>query len=126
MNKLGEYILTALRAEHISQKELADGVHVSPAQISRIINGIRGADVVTIGKIAFYLRRRPEELFRVAGHLPPISSKSALVERIEYRISTLPEEEQQDLEAYVEMRHRIIEERGKHESKEKKSKPSRL
>jgi transcriptional regulator with XRE-family HTH domain len=127
METFGEWLRAILREEKISQKDLADRIELTPAQISRIISGDRGIELKNISKIARVIHCPPEEVYRrAAGLLSPKTDDSPLDNRIKNIVSVLPtEEDKKDVLAYVELRQRIAEERGRYGTKEKRSKPSR-
>ncbi|MGC1374647.1 MAG: helix-turn-helix transcriptional regulator, partial [Anaerolineales bacterium] len=53
-----------------SQAELARQSKLSPAQITRLLNGERGIGETGLNAIARALRLPPETVFRAAGMLP--------------------------------------------------------
>jgi transcriptional regulator with XRE-family HTH domain len=101
MQTFGEWIKMILQEEKITQKELADRIGMTPAQISRIISGDRGTELHVIEKIARVIHRPPEEVYkRAAGLLPPKSKTDETEERAQYIIGTYrhPETKQRALE----------------------------
>jgi transcriptional regulator with XRE-family HTH domain len=70
MENFGEWLKSELEKRKISQKELADLSGITPAQISRIISGTRGAGEQALVAIARALRIPPELVFQKAGLLP--------------------------------------------------------
>lgn len=62
-----EWLAAELQTRKMSQVELAKKSGVTPAQISRILSGQRGAESKTLYSIAVALKVPPEEVYRVAG-----------------------------------------------------------
>lgn len=62
-----EWLSTELETRKMSQVELAKKSGVTPAQISRILSGQRGAEAKTLYAIAIALKVPPEEVYRIAG-----------------------------------------------------------
>jgi DNA-binding Xre family transcriptional regulator len=67
METFGEWLKPILQKEKISQKDLADRIGVTPAQVSRIISGDRGVELNLIYKIARAIHHQPEEVYRRAA-----------------------------------------------------------
>lgn len=70
MDTFRNWLKAELETRNLSQKELAEKSGITPAQISRIISGSRGAGDDAIVAIARALRIPPETVFRAAGILP--------------------------------------------------------
>lgn len=113
MKNFGDWLQDELKNRNISQKDLADMSHITPAQISRIISGSRGAGEQALIAIAHALKLPSETVFRAAGLLPPISPENELIKRITHITSQLPEDEQNDILQFVLLRQRISKERKK-------------
>jgi transcriptional regulator with XRE-family HTH domain len=62
-----EWLTSELQTRKMSQTELAKKSGVTPAQISRILSGQRGAESKTLYAIATALKIPPEEVFQMAG-----------------------------------------------------------
>jgi transcriptional regulator with XRE-family HTH domain len=124
METFGEWLRKELDRRKISQKELADLSGITPAQISRVISGTRGPGTDLIQSIARALNLPPEEVYRAAGLLPPTTNPSPLDRLIIHLMSTLPEEEKQDVIKYIQLRASIAEERGSYAAKPK-TKPAK-
>jgi transcriptional regulator with XRE-family HTH domain len=80
----GEWLSRELKIKKISQAELARLSNVTPAQISRVINGSRGIGEAALISISNALRIPPEEVFRHAGWLPQNEGANKLQERLDY------------------------------------------
>lgn len=117
MKHFGDWLKEEMEKKNLSQKELAEMSNITPAQISRIINGTRGAGEQAIVSIAHALKLPPETVFRAAGLLPPQSPEDELMNEIMHLASDLPAQDKQDILEYVRMRNRLAEERGKNESR---------
>ena len=100
-----------------TQAELARQSKISPAQVTRLLNGERGIGENGIVAIAHALKLPPETVFRAAGLLPPQSSKNERIEQAVYLMDDLPEQEQEDILEFIKLRHRLAEDRGIHESR---------
>lgn len=59
-------LLDAMRKNNVSQEELATGAGISPATVSRIVNGKSMSRVRTVYKISAFLGCAPSELVEVA------------------------------------------------------------
>ena len=55
MNKLSERMKEALKAKGMTQKELADKLHVSQVTVGRWVLGTREPDLDTLLRICYYL-----------------------------------------------------------------------
>ena len=117
MKHFGEWLKEEMEKKNLSQKELAEMSNITPAQISRIINGTRGAGEQAIVSIAHALKLPPETVFRAAGLLPPQAPEDELMNEIMHLAGDLPAQDKQDILEYVRMRNRLAEERGKNESR---------
>jgi transcriptional regulator with XRE-family HTH domain len=110
-----------LAAHQMTQAELSRRSGITTAQISRIISEARGIGSSAANAIAIALDLPAEEVHRAAGLLPPQPREDPLVNVITYLAEKLPtKEDKQDAEQYLRLRLRIAEERGKHESIDKK------
>ncbi len=113
----GDWLQSEIAARNWSLSELARRAHLSRGTLSNIINGNKGIGEATCQSLARALHFPPEEVFRKAGLLPPKLDESPLDSRIQHLVSTLAtEEDKRDILAYVELRHRIAEERRSYET----------
>jgi transcriptional regulator with XRE-family HTH domain len=104
MKKFGIWLLEQLAARGMSQIDLANRSGVTPAQISRIINGVRGAGNETLIKFAKALQLPAEEVFRADGLLPPKKDSDPEIVRLDYLASQISEEELQEVIKIVELK----------------------
>lgn len=113
-----------MEKKNLSQKELAEISNITPAQISRIISGSRGAGEQALTSIARALKLPPETVFRAAGLLPPQSKRDEMIDEIIHITNELPEEDRLELLEYARFRNRIAEERGKNADRKPQTKPT--
>ena len=79
------------------QSDLARESGITSAQISRILSGARNAGPDACTAIARAFRLPPEEVFRAAGILPPVSPMTTTRREADYLFARLTEEEQRFL-----------------------------
>ena len=117
-----DWIVTERTKKGWSQAELAHFSNLSRTAISDYENRKRiNPDEDALSRIAVALGFPPEHLFRIAKILPPQPKEDPLVKVITYLAEQLPTtEDKQDAAEYIRLRLRIAEERGKHESTDKK------
>lgn len=118
MTKFADWLLNELKKRNMSQADLSKASGVSNAQISRVLAGTRGIGTDALTKISRVLQLPSETVLRAAGLLPPQSPESELINSIVHLTSELPPEDQTDILAYTQMRHRLAEERGKYDVKQ--------
>jgi transcriptional regulator with XRE-family HTH domain len=99
--EFGLWLQEELIKRGMSQMQLSIKSGVTPAQISRIISGSRGAGEKTLSSIAQGLNIAPETVFRVAGFLPPKKKMSLDVEGIVFLLEQLPVTERQEIEELI-------------------------
>jgi transcriptional regulator with XRE-family HTH domain len=117
--KFGLWLQTEREKHGWSQAELARRSGIHRQNVYKIENGGAMPSVETYIALADAFNLSPLDLFRVAGLMPEII-KSPLDEDIQYLTSTLPtDEDKEDILAYIELRHRLAEQRGKNETKNK-------
>jgi transcriptional regulator with XRE-family HTH domain len=105
-----------------SGNQLAVRAGIDRGIISRALNRERMPSPESLKSIAGAFGYPVERIYRAAGLLPPISESNAWKERIIHLAEQLPEEEYNDLVAYIEMRIRLSKEREK-ASASKRAKP---
>ena len=79
---------SAMSRRGVNQRELADGVGVTPAQMSRLIKGERGRTSDILNRMASFLGVSPEAMFRASGALPN-NSKDPWADEMQYKINQL-------------------------------------
>jgi transcriptional regulator with XRE-family HTH domain len=82
MDNLAEWLKQALWSRKMSQSDLAAKSGVTPAQISRILSGQRGASAETLTAIAHGLGISPITIYRKAGLLPEGGDDSSFAKRL--------------------------------------------
>ncbi|MDL1909737.1 helix-turn-helix transcriptional regulator [Chloroflexi bacterium CFX6] len=87
--------------------DLAKYSHLSDTAVSRILRGDRNPDVDTLSKIAQALRLPPEQVYRAAGILPPVPDLNETIEQIVHEIQSLPEQDQQEILAFIRMKNNL-------------------
>lgn len=99
--EFGNWLMSQIESEGVSMSAFALRAGVSKQVISKYINNPpEKLDQDVLSGIARALRIAPEEVFRVAGLLPPARS-SQRVDRLMYQIEELDEEDQATLETFV-------------------------
>jgi len=106
-----------IAARDWSQAEFARQTKLSPAQVTRLLNGERGVGENGLIAIAHAFKLPLETVFRAAGILPPQAPEDELMNEIMHLAGDLPAQDKQDILEYVRMRNRLAEERGKNESR---------
>ena len=122
MENFSDWLLNELKKRDMSQSELARIANLGRGTISNVMSGTRNVGQDTIIAIAHALKLPTETVFRAAGLLPPQSPETELIQQITHLTLELPEHEQQDVLEFIKLRHRIVEERGKNETKRTRSK----
>lgn len=109
-----------------SQAELGHYSGLGRSAINKLENHDQQPTTYNCINLSDPLGMPPEDLMRVAGLLPPKPDDDPLANKINFVVSKIPnKEDKEDVLAYVELRRKIAEERGKNESKEKRIKSSR-
>lgn len=102
-----EWLVGELADRDMSQSELSRRAGVTRTAISDIVNGRRnpGRELATSIAKAFSLP--PEQVFRVAGFLPPAIEVNEEIEQIIHEVEQLPKQDQQEVLAYIRMKKNI-------------------
>lgn len=100
-SKLGTWILEQMNLRGWTQNDLADRVGVTRSQISSIVTGRRGPSNELLIELSRAFRVSQEEVFRVAGLIPD-KSKDKRSEFLVSRIMSLPESDQDIVEAFID------------------------
>jgi len=96
-----------------TRADLARRAGITQSSLSMIYNESRSPGPDTLTAIAKALGLPPETVFRAAGILPPAPPRDARKEIILHLADQLPDEEYDDLVAYIKMRLKLAKERGK-------------
>lgn len=95
-----EWLQGEMTARDLSQSELARLAGVTRSAINGVVTGARGPGRDLCVGIARAFKIPPEEVFRIAGLLPPAKSNDR-VDRLIYQIEELDEEDQATIETFV-------------------------
>lgn len=87
---VGELVKKALKKRGFSQIELSQRSSISTSQISRIINGERGASLETLLTLADALGIKRSEMLRVAAGLPEVVPEDEWIEEMNYKLNLIP------------------------------------
>lgn len=96
-----EWLFDELKKRDMSQSDLARATGITKGGISNLLNQVRKPDVKTIGAIASAFTMDPEELFRIAGLLPPDRDSDPIIKEVSYLLSIFPESEKKQVLDYV-------------------------
>ena len=89
MDNFGKWLLQELENRDMSQSELSRLSGLSRGTLSNLISGTRGRGPDSIEAIARAFKMPPEQVFRVAGLLPPKPDEDAWVEEQAHKLSLL-------------------------------------
>ena len=96
----GAWLLSTMEREHVSQKQLADLVGVTPGHVSHLVTGRREPTKELIGKICHALHVPPEQGLRAAGAIPERSPEDEAVEEFKEIYNEMSPDERR---AYMEI-----------------------
>ncbi len=85
----------------LTQADLSRLSGISPAQISRLLNGLSKPGPDACLALAHALHLSPETVFRAAGILPPKPTQDETSEIINYQLSRLPRRVREQIAEYV-------------------------
>lgn len=119
-NDFGTWLTTQLETKGLSQADLSKKSGMSPAQISRLVNGVRGVGEDSILAIANALNIPPETVFRAAGLLPPVPDCDSRAVDLAYQIAQLDPDDQQIIDTLIST---MIQRREKREEPTRSHKP---
>lgn len=111
MENIREFLEIRMGERGWKPADLARRANVDSAVISNIINGRRGVGKKVGNAIAHAFMIPPEEVFRAAGLLPPISDKRVKLKELEHLANLLGDDDLEEVIDYA--RHRL----KKHEEK---------
>lgn len=111
-----DWLLSQLEERGWSQADLARSANITRAAVSRYMQG-RTPNEEALRKIARAFRLPPEDVFRQAGILPPVTVEDAQLKELAYLATQLPDQELDDLIEYARHRLSLAEKRGNYESK---------
>lgn len=102
-----DWLLQELEEREWTQADLSRKSGVSTGQITRVVNGQRGLGKDSLTAIAKALNYPPEQVYRVAGFLPPAINIDEDIEKILHELSKLPKPDQQEVLAYIRMKNNL-------------------
>lgn len=108
-----DWLREQMKIRDWSQADLARASHISPTQIARILSRERNVGNDAIIAIARALQLPPEQVYRAAGILPPAPEINELIEQIIHETQTLPENDQQEILAFIRMKNNLRKQRIK-------------
>lgn len=121
MNKnqslFADWLIGALNKKGWKQADLAKASKLTPTAISDVLSGKRNAGSKFCERVALAFNLPPETVYRAAGILPPLTPKTALIETIDHIISTLPQDDQEDILEYARLRQRLAEQKAQYNVK---------
>ena len=109
--QFSKWLMNKLIEKGWSQAELAYKAGVSRTAISDVISEKRSAGTELCRAIARAFNLPPELIFRKAGLLPAAPDNSPTLESINYKLSLLPESEQERILEFVDF---LLERRERH------------
>ena len=98
----GQWLEKKLMEAGFSQSELARRAEMSRGAINGVIKGVRHPGNGMLLAISKALNISREEVFQAAGYIPKRSNVD--LEKLNHKLSLLPEEERQDIFDYIDMK----------------------
>lgn len=109
---LSAYLWRAIQERHFpSERAFALHAGISPRTLGRILRG-KKVDPESLQLIADGLQVPVEDLYRLAGYLPPEEAHTQLLHEIEYLLRQLPEADQRRILDMVRLEHRYHRQSG--------------
>lgn len=87
-----------------SQADLARAIRMTTATVSRVMSGDRKPGIEFLIALAGALKVPPEEIYRAAGLLPPITESKQITEEINYLMAGMTPDERQEAIEYLRYR----------------------
>ena len=103
-NTFADWLLGEIRERNMSQSDLARASGVTRAAISDVVNGRRMPGKVLLNGVARALSIPPEQVFRVAGILPPSDGVDDEIERIIHEANKLNAQDKAEVLAFIRMK----------------------
>jgi transcriptional regulator with XRE-family HTH domain len=117
-----DWLANELSQRNMTQAELAKISGVTPAQISRIISGQRGAGEDALKAIAHALRYPAEVVFRAAGLLPPAPEIQTEDQQFLYLLHLMDELSREELLEFMKFK---LEHKAANKATSRGKKPAR-
>jgi transcriptional regulator with XRE-family HTH domain len=95
-----------------SERAFAARAGISPRTLGRILRGEK-VDPEPLQKIADALNTPIENLYRLAGYLPPVEAQSQVLSEIENLLRQLPEADQRRILEVVRVEHKYHQQSGR-------------
>lgn len=111
-----DWLLSKLEERGWSQADFARASKITTSAISKYMQG-RTPNEEALRKIARAFRLPPEDVFRQAGILPPVTVEDAQLKELAYLATQLPDQELDDLIEYARHRLTLAEKRGTYATK---------
>lgn len=106
------YLWQAMRERHFpSERAFAAHAGLSPRTLGRILRG-KKVDPESLQLIADALQVPVEDIYRLAGYLPPEEAQSQVLHEVEYLLRQLPEADQRRILEVVRLEHRYHRQAG--------------
>jgi transcriptional regulator with XRE-family HTH domain len=102
MDNFGRWLLQELEDRKMSQSELSRLSGLSRGTLSNLISGTRGRGPDSIEAIARAFKMPPEQVFRVAGLLPPKADADEWIEEQAHKMSLLTPGKRQMAERLID------------------------
>lgn len=116
-----DWIIVERKKKGWNQSRLAKEAGVSRATISDYELGRRQyPEPDTLSKVATALKNNPEELLRLAGILPPVTSTKTRIEKMLYKLDLLPPKVQERIDRQIDFELTEIERVEKENAEEDK------
>ena len=117
-----EWLRTEMTKRTWSQSDLSRASGIHRAIISKIINQNSSPETETIKAIARGLQLPPEEVFRAAGLLPPVTEERSKMSELDHLANLLGDEDLDDLIEYARMRLKRADDKQEYKVKTSRSK----
>jgi len=98
----GNWLILQLRQRDMTQSDLADKAGLSRQGISGVVTGFRRPGTQICLSISKAMNIPPEEVLAAAGILP--KHKTSSLDRLNYMVSLLPDQDQSDVMDYIELK----------------------
>ena len=115
-SRFARWLKAELRARNMTQADLCQLIGKNPSIINKLLRSGGSPRPSTVNAIADGLLLPREELYRVAGLLPPLSREGANWERVRYKYTLLSPENQAKFERFLDFE--VLEQRRKKSSKQ--------
>lgn len=108
-----EWIVEELDHRGWSRSEAARRGGISPSMFDKVINGYAKPGKKFLDGIALAFDLPPIVIYRKAGLLPPDAEVTPVVEQILYGVEDMPEIDQEEVLAFINMKNNLREQQKK-------------